>query len=202
MEFLADIFWTVLVGLWFINQFRAIKKRQAPGVNETSLEDSPSDATVTESIDDWLYMENTDKSDYDNGRRPQEEGPVQPTGLLDIFADQFVSSFETVPEPEQSRIDPLVSESISDSEAVADPYTKVQESGSLREERYSRSRRSIRSAKQKVGSPGVTNERKSILPYLTDGDVNQLKRAIVLSEVFGPPLSLRKPEGQFSRPMD
>ena len=121
---------------------------------------------------------------------------------MDIFADQFVSSFETVPEPEQSRIDPLVSESISDSEAVADPYTKVQESGSLREERYSRSRRSIRSAKQKMGSPGVTNERKSILPYLTDGDVNQLKRAIVLSEVFGPPLSLRKPEGQFSRPMD
>ena len=68
MEFLADIFWTVLVGLWFINQFRAIKKRQAPGVNETSLEDSPADATGTESIDDWLYMENTDKSDYDNGR--------------------------------------------------------------------------------------------------------------------------------------
>ena len=202
MEFLADIFWTFLVGLWFINQFRAIKKRQAPGVNETSLEDSSADATVTESIDDWLYMENTDKSDYDNGRRPQEEGPVQPTGLLDIFSDQFVSSFETVPELEQSRIDPLVSESISDSEAVADPYTKVQESASFSEERHSRSRRSIRSAKQKVGSPGVTNERKSILPYLTDGDVNQLKRAIVLSEVFGPPLSLRKPEGQFSRPMD
>ena len=202
MEFLADIFWTVLVGLWFINQFRAIKKRQAPGANEKSLEDSPVATTGIEAVDDWLYMENTDKSDYDNERRPQEEGPVQPTGLLDIFADQFASSFEPVSEPEQAQIDPLVSESISDSKVMADPYTKAQESSSFREARYSRSRRSIRSAKQKVDSPEVTNERKSILPYLTGGDVSQLKRAIVLSEVFGPPLSMRKPEGQFSGPMD
>ena len=202
MEFLADIFWTVLVGLWFINQFRAIKKRQAPGANEKSLEDSPVATTGIEAMDDWLYMENTDKSDYDNERRPQEEGPVQPTGLLDIFAGQFASSFEPVSEPEQAQIDPLVSESISDSKVMADPYTKAQESSSFREARYSRSRRSIRSAKQKVDSPEVTNERKSILPYLTGGDVSQLKRAIVLSEVFGPPLSMRKPEGQFSGPMD
>jgi hypothetical protein len=202
MEFLADIFWTALVGLWFINQFRAIKKRQAPGANEKSLEDSPVDATGIEAMDDWLYMENTDKSDYNNERRPQEEGPVQPTGLLDIFADQFASSFEPVSEPEQAQIDPLVSESISESKVMADSYTKAQERSSFKEERYSRSRRSIRSTKHKVDSPGVTNERKSILPYLTGGDVSQLKRAIVLSEVFGPPLSMRKPEGQFSGPMD
>ncbi|SVB23696.1 uncharacterized protein METZ01_LOCUS176550, partial [marine metagenome] len=29
MEFLADIFWTVLVGLWFINQFRRLNKIQS-----------------------------------------------------------------------------------------------------------------------------------------------------------------------------
>ena len=32
------------------------------------------------------------------------------------------------------------------------------------------------------------------LPYLTGGDTKTLRRAIVLSEVLGPPVSMRKPE--------
>ncbi len=195
MDFLADIFWTLLVGAWFINQFRAIKKRQAPGANKKSLEDSPAGI---EAIDDWLYMENNDKSDYKSQPKIQEEGPVQ-SGFLDMLAGQYLSSFESVSEPEQPQVDHVVSESISDSEVVADPYAKVQESASFREDRYSRSGRST---KQKRDPPRLTNERKSILPHLTGGDVSQLKRAIILSEVFGPPLSMRKAEGQFSRPMD
>ena len=201
MEFLADIFWTVLVGLWFINQFRRLNKRQSSiAAGETWQEEEESADTdlgdLVESVEDWVFMNSSGQSDGDNLLEPWESRKAAPTptrSLLDVFTGQYVTS-ESISESEGPQSNPLVVESTPDSEALNDPYPAIQRRVPMREARQSRL---ARIAKKKGPL-----ERKSLIPYLTGGDVKQLKRAIVLSEVFGPPLSMRKPEGQFSGPID
>ena len=141
-------------------------------------------------------MNSSGQSDGDNLLEPWESRKAAPTptrSLLDVFTGQYVTS-ESISESEGPQSNPLVVESTPDSEALNDPYPAIQRRVPMREARQSRL---ARIAKKKGPL-----ERKSLLPYLTGGDIKQLKRAIVLSEVFGPPLSMRKPEGQFSGPMD
>ncbi|HIF38215.1 MAG TPA: hypothetical protein EYQ69_03100 [Gemmatimonadetes bacterium] len=193
MEFLADLFWTGLIGFWIINQFRSLKKRQAT-VDVDIIPDQRSQR-----------LEKREKMQLAQARREQMD---LVTEVQNYFGepDNWSEPWEIDPplvgleeEPETVQLSRFSKRSNRDREAPRHVSEEGGELGSTGEEAALYVDATNMGGKNHPLTP-VEDPDDRLLPDLLGGEIKQLQRAIVLSEVLRPPVSMRKPEEQFSMP--
>jgi|TARA_B110000438_G_scaffold216481_1_gene209047 hypothetical protein len=173
MESFVDLFWTGLVGFWVINQFRGFKKRQATAETMQPVgvqkEQSGFMEEIQEEIQDFIYMDNPAQSDNVNRSEPWK---------MDLPSVEWKEESDTV---QSSRLSKR-----------SDRYQEAEELGLTGQDEPIYQHANMEDEDHQLTAD--RDREDQFLPYLTGGDTKTLRRAIVLSEVLGPPVSMRKPE--------